>query len=277
MRRLVLGLVATALHAQGSVSSVEEFLGHEMRADHVLAAAPAAAQGIDSDGDGLSDTAERHKYLTDPAAADSDGDGVPDGDWIERREYTYSVRSVVQVMKPVTTAFLNDDYQDARLLDETATWVKLEVVHYPFNTVADAIEGDAGWRRAAAEMAEWLNPGPTADWTPEMRRDLVSELAGDGIDVDDLDDRQLVERVSRWLMQRAEFHGWFSTFVTAFDGEGSPFVPEELRVHVVERVRATGLSLEQQWSREISARGMFEQRLRGSCTSSAIRPLKSRP
>jgi len=34
---------------------------------------------IDSDGDGLSDDAERFLYLTDPALPDSDGDGVPDG------------------------------------------------------------------------------------------------------------------------------------------------------------------------------------------------------
>jgi hypothetical protein len=34
---------------------------------------------IDSDGDGLSDDAERFFYLTDPARPDSDGDGVPDG------------------------------------------------------------------------------------------------------------------------------------------------------------------------------------------------------
>jgi len=34
---------------------------------------------IDSDGDGLSDDAERFFYLTNPADPDSDGDGVPDG------------------------------------------------------------------------------------------------------------------------------------------------------------------------------------------------------
>jgi hypothetical protein len=37
------------------------------------------ATEIDSDGDGLSDDAERFFYLTDPARPDSDGDGTPDG------------------------------------------------------------------------------------------------------------------------------------------------------------------------------------------------------
>ena len=62
--------------------------------------AVAVASPQDRDGDGLSDFHEVHKYRTDPASADSDGDGVPDGDWFERREFTYVVRSVVQVMRP---------------------------------------------------------------------------------------------------------------------------------------------------------------------------------
>jgi hypothetical protein len=35
---------------------------------------------VDRDGDGLSDTAERHLYHTDPLSPDSDGDGLSDGD-----------------------------------------------------------------------------------------------------------------------------------------------------------------------------------------------------
>ena len=97
----------------------------------------------DTDGDGLSDFHEVHKHLTDPRRADSDGDGVPDGDWLERREYQYTVRTVVHVMKPVTIEYLTDYYQDARVLDETTDHVELEVIHYPFNTVADAIEAGA--------------------------------------------------------------------------------------------------------------------------------------
>jgi hypothetical protein len=38
------------------------------------------AAEVDSDGDGLSDDAERFLYLTDPARIDTDGDGVSDGD-----------------------------------------------------------------------------------------------------------------------------------------------------------------------------------------------------
>src|SRR5688572_9029121 len=92
----------------------------------LVVALPLPAQEPDRDRDGLSDFHEVHKYRTDPGKADSDADGVPDGDWRERREFQYTVRSVVQVMRPVTSEWLNDDYQDVRVLDETATHVELE-------------------------------------------------------------------------------------------------------------------------------------------------------
>jgi hypothetical protein len=83
----------------------------------IALALPAGAAGDpDSDRDGLSDFHELHKHFTDPKNADSDGDGTPDGDWLERREFAYTVRAVVHVMKPVTLEHLTDDFQDARLL-----------------------------------------------------------------------------------------------------------------------------------------------------------------
>ena len=112
----------------------------------LLLAAPT-----DTDGDGLSDFEETHKYFTDPAKADSDGDGKPDGDWSERREYAYTVRSIVRVLRPA--AAISDDYQDARVLEETEDYLELEVIHYPLNTVADAIEGGPLERGAMQALA----------------------------------------------------------------------------------------------------------------------------
>ena len=61
----------------------------------------SVSEDLDSDSDGLSDYQEIHKYLTDPQKKDSDGDSVPDSDCHERREYTYTIRTVVKVMRPV--------------------------------------------------------------------------------------------------------------------------------------------------------------------------------
>lgn len=233
----------------------------------LLCASPATSQAdADRDGDGLTDFREIHKHLTDPAKKDSDGDGVPDGDWRERREYQYTVRTVVQVMRPVTIEWLEDDHQDARVLDETPEYVELEVIHYPFTTVAGAIDTDAGWRKPAAAMKRWLESGPTADWTPAMREKLVAALKKDGIDPAALGDRELVERASRWLCNHAKNSDQFTTFVTAFDAKGRPFIPEELKPAVPSDPEA----IKRQWERDVSARGMFEHGQRGSCSASAI-------
>lgn len=48
------------------------------------ASTPVSGTEQDSDGDGLSDRAERNTYGTNPNEADTDGDGVNDGTEIER-------------------------------------------------------------------------------------------------------------------------------------------------------------------------------------------------
>ncbi len=225
---------------------------------------------LDSDKDGLSDFAEVHKYGTDPKKTDSDGDGIADGDWLERREFAYTVRSVVQVLRPVTVEYLNDDYQDVRVLDEGELVVELEVIHYPFNRVAEAITSNDDWRNPPKEVQRWLKPGPTSDWDAGLQKKLLAELKAAGIDVAQLNDRQVVEQVSKWLMARAEYHDFFTTFLTSFDGQGKPFVKPSYDKRVARDLEETEFTLREIWDREISAKGMFENRSRGSCTSSAI-------
>src|SRR5262249_26489263 len=84
-----------------------------------LAAPPTGQADPDSDGDGLSDFHEVHKYRTDPNKKDTAGKGAPDGGWQQRREFTYSVRALVRVLPPYNLKALNDDYQDVRVLAET--------------------------------------------------------------------------------------------------------------------------------------------------------------
>ncbi len=233
------------------------------------AAAPEADPDLDSDGDGLSDFDEIHKYFTDPHLADTDGDGIPDGDWDERREYTYSVRTIVRVLPPVTEDVLSDDYQDARVIERTPGYVELEVIHYPLNTVAEAIRPDPDWRAHAKAMSAWTAPGRTATFDSGMRRELLGELAADGIDATRLDDQALAERASHWLLARAKFVDGFTTFCSWFPN-GKVAVYPGLEKAVERGIADKSLSLEDQWERELFAQGMFENRVRGSCTSSAI-------
>ena len=57
-----------------------------------------------------------HAVVADATKKDSDGDGTADGDWNERREYAYSVRTVLRYLPPFDEKGLNDDFQE--LLDE---------------------------------------------------------------------------------------------------------------------------------------------------------------
>jgi hypothetical protein len=165
----------------------------------------AAAADIDTDGDGLSDYQEMHKYLTDPKTPDTDGDGTPDGDWDERREYTYSIRTVLRYMPSYDEDALNDDYQDARLLKRTESYVELEIVHYPLSTAGQDIGQNPNWLRDYAGMKDYLRPGVTTNWDAKMRRDLLAELETAGIDPHAITDRQVVEKVSTWLMRRSRY------------------------------------------------------------------------
>ena len=226
---------------------------------NLLLALLILASPTDRDGDGLSDFEETHKYFTDPAKADSDGDGKPDGDWSERREYTYSVRSIVRVLRPA--AAISDDYQDARVLEEHDDYLELEVIHYPLNTVADAIEGG---QLEHGAMREYLASTTTSNWDEAMRKQLLAELEWTGGD-----DRQLVEKASAHLMKRAKYLGKpFTTFFVHFpDGKAATLPGLE---QAVARNSLEGMPLEDQWQRELFAKGMFTHRTHGSCTSSAI-------
>ncbi|MGH7151129.1 MAG: transglutaminase domain-containing protein, partial [Planctomycetota bacterium] len=234
-------------------------------------AGPALAQppDPDADRDGLSDFHETHKYFTDSKSADSDKDGIPDGDWEERREFAYTVRSIVQVLPPVTEDVLCDDYQDGRILERTEDYVELEVIHYPFNTVAETIAGSADWRRDAARMKEWVEPGLTANWDEGMRGELVAGLKKEGIDPDSLDDKALVERASKWLLAHARSVDGFSTFCSWFP-EGKAAIYPGMEESAERGKAGKGLTVEEQWQRELFAKGMFENGVRGTCTSSAI-------
>ncbi len=181
-------------------------------------ACPPVESDADRDGDGLSDFQETHKYFTDPAKADTDDDGIADGDWNERREYAYSIRTSTQVLKPITPDILHDDYQDARVLDETASYVELEVIAYPLNTVASAIVADPNWHTTSAGMTEWTVPGPTANWDQAMREKIIAGLKEAGIDALTLSDKELVEKASTWLLKHAEYKDGFSTFCSMFQG-----------------------------------------------------------
>ncbi len=234
----------------------------------------ASDSSRDSDGDGLSDFDEIHKYLTDPMKKDSDGDGVPDGDWNERREYAYSVRTILRYMPPFDEKGLNDDFQDGRVLKRTNDYIEIEAIHYPFATGQESLPENRNWRRDDAQMTEYLAPGAATNWDEAMRRDLLAALKADGIDVETLTDKQVVERVSRWLLDRSRYlDKAFTTWFVHFP-QGKPTIYpglEEAFRREFERDSSNyNWTLDQHFDHEVLGKGMFYNKTHGSCTSTAV-------
>ncbi len=223
----------------------------------------------DTDGDGLPDFQEIHKYRTDPRKFSTAGDRVSDGDPERRREYTYSIRSVVKVMPPVNLECLNDDYQDARVLSRGDHFVELEVIHYPLNTNAQAIRSNPDWRRDARSKEEYVRPGITTNWDDAMRRDLVAALDSDGIDPERLDDRELVSRVSAWLLANSKYVSMFCTHSIHYP-EGRPAIYPGLEAQFEREKGDRAWSVAEQFDHELFGRAMFAHRTHGSCTSTAV-------
>jgi hypothetical protein len=223
----------------------------------------------DSDGDGLSDFHEVHKYRTDPNKKDSAGKGVFDGDWQQRREFTYSVRAVIRVMPPYNREALTDDYQDVRVRMETREFIELEVVLYPFNTNAEAIKANPNWKKDYAGMKEHLAPGITTNWDEQMRKDLLRELSRDGIDPDKLTDKQVVEQVSSWLFKRSRHRSMFCTFYVGFR-DSKPGILPGLEKAFDRDKGDPKWTVQQQFEHELFGKQMFARKTYGTCTSTAV-------
>jgi hypothetical protein len=265
--KLLLALGVAACLGLGAAWRPAE--GEPTPADAPRPAARAPERDPDTDGDGLSDFQEVHKYRTDPRKRDTAGAGTPDGDWDARRQHTYSVRAVLRVMAPYNKAALNDDYQDARVLAEKDGYADVEFVVYPFNTNADAIRGNPTWKRDYAGMKEYLAPGVTTNWDEAMRRELLRELARAGIDPDKLTDKELVEKVSTWVVRSFQYRGAFCTHYVHFP-EGKPAVLPGLEKAFERDKGDKRWSVREQFEHELLGKEMFRRRTYGSCTSAAV-------
>jgi hypothetical protein len=194
---------------------------------------------------------------------------APAADKPDRREQTYSVRAVIRVMPPYNLKALNDDYQDVRVLAETKEYAELQVTVYPINTNAEGITGNRTWKQDYAGMKEYLDPGVTTNWDEAMRRDLLRELAQAGIDPDRLTDKEVVEKVSAWLFQRAQYRYMFCTFYVAFP-DGKPAVLPGLESAFEREKGDRKWSVREQFEHEVLGKEMFANRSVGTCTSAAV-------
>ena len=184
-----------------------------------------------------------------------------------RKEDTYTITSVIQVLKPVSPADMNDDFQNARVLAQDKDSYTVEVTYFPL--YQPGIGENPNWRKDDAHMAEYLRPTASENWDETMRRDLVAELREAGIDPDHLTDKQLVEQVSKWAMHRAYSTQAFGIWAVYYP-DGRPTVYPPLREAFDKQKPDKSWTDEQMFEQEALGRSMYYQKVHGSCTSCSV-------
>ena len=160
------------------------------------------------------------------------------------------------------------------MLSEAKDYVELEVIYYPFNTNAEAIEGEADWRARSPALSKWIEPGITTNWDAKMRKDVLAELNRAGIDPETLTDKEFVEKAARWALRRGRsLNKVFTTYYVHFP-EGRPAVYPGLEEAFRREFRRDSANYDwpigRHFDHELLGRGMFYNKTHGSCTSYAI-------
>ena len=219
-------------------------------------ATPMLNPDADVDSDGLTNYEETVKYKTNPYHADSDGDGIPDGEWNERREYTYTVGVAMKIRKPFDIETMNDLYQDVRIIsgpDKTG-YTYIEAIIYP-ETRVNFSPSPYPLKELPPELQAYTQPGIATNYDPSMQAEVLNIVTGAKTDV------EVVERVLQWVETETTYYLDYSIPVVYYtylaDGNvqvrnynGSLPVEELLRTHYF-------------------AESMFRERTHGTCTSIA--------
>lgn len=139
-----------------------DYLEEELRSDK---------HNKDTDGDGLIDYEEYCKYRTHMLMADSDGDGILDGNWNERREFTYTIRAVREISPLFKSEVMNDLFQDTKVLNETKGKLKYEIILYP-EAINMVIPSSKAKEEYSEEVNMYLQASFFCNFSSDMRKEI---------------------------------------------------------------------------------------------------------
>lgn len=211
----------------------------------------------DTDGDSLSDYDEYCKYRTDPTKKDSDGDGKPDGDWQERREYTYSIRAICEIRPPSNLEMINDLYQDARHVQKKAALDDarvVEVLIFPFAT-AHVYAQPFPKENLDKKLQKYIQPTASMNFSPETKKKIGDIVQGATTDT------EAIEKLLYWMNSQTslirEMPHW--EYLNVIDGK-------------IVWHRSLGSSEQDKQFLETNFLGdsMFKNKVHGTCSSMAI-------
>ncbi len=186
----------------------------------------------------------------------------------------YKISAEMEILKPINVESLTTDWQVGKVLSENSDTARIQVEIDPVFDQMRGLIPNPNWRSEYfnnSELANYLKPGITTNWDYSMKKQLIIELAKDGIDVTALDDIELVRKVSSWIFGGKNFH--FKDFFISFDLEfkdGNPVVIQKLMPNFENEKSKNGVTTnEKAFAIGVFGKSMFESKLFGNCTSSA--------
>ena len=216
---------------------------------------------LDTDADGLTDYEEYCKYRTDPTLDDSDGDGISDADWNERREYTYSIRVVLDLKPPRDIEAMNDLFQDARLIEHTIgnrAYNKVEIIVYPYASPV-LLPTAYPSQRTPEAFTKYTQPTTDLNYSPEMQVEIQKILSGATHTLDVI--TKLQHEIGRMKLTIP----LYGPFVYTYKDRGKLVVDQTFFESIDREI--TQAEVEEALSTNYFGDSMFKQKQYGACLS----------
>lgn len=187
-------------------------------------------------------------------------------------ENTYTITTILKVVKPCDPSVMTDAYQDVKVLSSDGPCLTLSITYFPLNDKVRAMRTRT-YATKPGDLNRYLRPTVTCNWDPRMRAELIRDLKIDGIDPAKLKPAALVSRVAAWAFQRSHFasnsDAMPSDWFIAFSGE-RPRVYPPTRKSFEDSKPDPHWTDEEVFDHQLLGRQMFEARTHGACTSSSI-------
>ena len=215
----------------------------------------------DTDADGLTDYEEYCKYRTDPTSADSDGDGISDADWNERREYTYSIRAVLELKPPWDLKSMNDLFQDARLMENAnPKYQKVEVIIYPSASPV-LLPTAYPYQHPSEAFTEYIQPTLDLNYSSEMQVDIQRILSETAHTLD------VLAKLQHEIGQMKLTTPLYAPFVYTYKTQGELVVDQTFFESIDQEV--TESEIEEVLAVNYFGDSMFKRKQYGACISRA--------
>jgi len=216
---------------------------------------PTLIPNEDLDNDGLTNLEEIIIYKTNPYSSDSDGDGIPDSDWEERREFVYSIQTIIKLRQPFDLASMNDIFQDVRVIEEE-NWgyTTIDLIIYP-ETKLTIIPSSYPLDDLDEDLILFTNPGISTNYSPEMQAAVLDIVESAKTDV------EVVETILSWTEKNTSL-------------ADLPYQPEIFYFSYVYKDQVflrnpPDLSPTRMLTVLFYANSMFEKQVHGTCCSTA--------